>query len=202
MSDERESLTGQPLGAVEAILEPVGSRSAALEPGPSDRNAPPATDDISDTPVKRRNYITRHWRGDLSLGVSFWVNYFLANVAKRSGSRSVMSLASRLEVSRIRNALLINIRLPRIATRPGLNEWYPQQLSRLDLQGHGEVGDDLQVGIAGALLLVDGPRVGAAARRHHYLVMTLPMRRLAQSSDNPALRKPSIMWAWSSGRSQ
>ena len=39
---------------------------------------------------------------------------------ERSGSRSVMSLASRLEVSRIRSALLINTRLPRIATRLGL----------------------------------------------------------------------------------
>ena len=50
---------------------------------------------------------------------------------ERSGSRSVMSLASRLEVSRIRSALLINTRLPRVA-RPGLTEWHPQQLGGLD----------------------------------------------------------------------
>lgn len=28
-----------------------------------------------------RNYFVRHWRGDLPLGVSFWINIFLVNVA-------------------------------------------------------------------------------------------------------------------------
>lgn len=32
-------------------------------------------------PEKKANYLVRHWRGELSLGVSYWVNRFLANVA-------------------------------------------------------------------------------------------------------------------------
>jgi hypothetical protein len=29
----------------------------------------------------RRSYVARHWRGDLSFGVSYWLNSFLANLA-------------------------------------------------------------------------------------------------------------------------
>ncbi|WP_158255411.1 GYF domain-containing protein [Rhodopseudomonas palustris] len=32
-------------------------------------------------PLPSSNYITRHWRGDLSLPVSYWVNGFLGNIA-------------------------------------------------------------------------------------------------------------------------
>ncbi|MFZ5736192.1 MAG: hypothetical protein ACOY6K_04840 [Pseudomonadota bacterium] len=32
-------------------------------------------------PLPSGNYITRHWRGDLSLPVSYWVNGFLGNIA-------------------------------------------------------------------------------------------------------------------------
>jgi hypothetical protein len=34
--------------------------------------------DLSGTRIERTNYIARHWRGDLSLAVSYWINGWLA----------------------------------------------------------------------------------------------------------------------------
>jgi hypothetical protein len=35
----------------------------------------------SSNPIRRANYIARHWRGELGLGVSYWVNYWLGYFA-------------------------------------------------------------------------------------------------------------------------
>jgi hypothetical protein len=35
------------------------------------------TIDLSGTRIERANYIARHWRGDLSLAVSYWINGWL-----------------------------------------------------------------------------------------------------------------------------
>src|SRR5215467_13672212 len=44
--------------------------------------APPiAGEPRAETKTKKRNYLARHWRGDLSLPVSYWTNGLLANVA-------------------------------------------------------------------------------------------------------------------------
>ncbi len=44
----------------------------ATRPEAIEANPPPV--------AKPRNYFVRHWRGDLSLGVSYWVNLFLGNL--------------------------------------------------------------------------------------------------------------------------
>jgi hypothetical protein len=48
-----------------------------------DRSAPPARAQppISGADRKRSNYFARHWRGELSLPVSFWINGILAGIA-------------------------------------------------------------------------------------------------------------------------
>ena len=59
-----------------------------VESPPSERSAPPQpvkapTKLIRQSPITeggQPNYFVRHWRGDLSLGVSYWVNGFLATV--------------------------------------------------------------------------------------------------------------------------
>src|SRR5690348_7819521 len=35
--------------------------------------------------ASKRNYFVRHWTGELSLGVSYWINGFLANVLSLVG---------------------------------------------------------------------------------------------------------------------
>ena len=52
---------------------------------PVDRKVAAETDRVnetlgSNTKEKRRNYFVRHWQGDLSLPISYWVNGFLGNV--------------------------------------------------------------------------------------------------------------------------
>jgi hypothetical protein len=48
-----------------------------LSPVISEQGISPATRDTSDVPINSRNYIIRHWQGDLSLAVSFWINLCL-----------------------------------------------------------------------------------------------------------------------------
>ena len=38
------------------------------------------TDPISRGATRKRNYLSRHWRGQLSLPVAFWVNYIVLSV--------------------------------------------------------------------------------------------------------------------------
>jgi hypothetical protein len=41
---------------------------------------PSTTAHISDTGISRANYMIRHWRGELSLTVSFWINLCLLSL--------------------------------------------------------------------------------------------------------------------------
>lgn len=51
-----------------------------LLPLPAVEEEPPITSTTAKPPVvKRQAYFLRHWRGELSLGVSYWVNGFLVN---------------------------------------------------------------------------------------------------------------------------
>jgi hypothetical protein len=47
-------------------------------------DAPPGKDDLV-SPPRRRNYFVRHWRGELPLAASFWVNILLLNVVLTFG---------------------------------------------------------------------------------------------------------------------
>ena len=47
---------------------------------PAAEDEPTATAPAEQKPPKRSNYFLRHWRGELSLGVSYWANGFLANL--------------------------------------------------------------------------------------------------------------------------
>ena len=78
MSDELVSRTNQPPGTLQPMPEQGGNTSAALEP---DHTARSEADAASNSKIKDRNYIARHWRGDLRLGVSYWVNYWLGYFA-------------------------------------------------------------------------------------------------------------------------
>lgn len=42
--------------------------------------AEPSPDPVTAAAAKRPNYFVRHWRGDLSLGVSYWVNLVLVSL--------------------------------------------------------------------------------------------------------------------------
>jgi hypothetical protein len=52
--------------------------TAPAEDAKTDGPLQPRTDEPA---VKKRNYIVRHWRGELSLPVSYWVNGFLGSLA-------------------------------------------------------------------------------------------------------------------------
>src|SRR5229473_2883369 len=98
MSDERVSVVSQSLAAPVPVPvpEPGATTPPVSEPGSplrSDPIAPPETD-VSGTPVRRLNYIARHWRGDLSLSVSYWTNAFLGTIAASIVCRSVRSIPS------------------------------------------------------------------------------------------------------------
>src|SRR5207245_2791931 len=81
--DEHLSIAGQSPRSLVPIPELGANASAVPEPAPplpSNSVARPETD-VSDAPISRANYIARHWRGDLSLPVSYWINNFLATIA-------------------------------------------------------------------------------------------------------------------------
>jgi hypothetical protein len=59
------------------------SAQAALQKQQTAKMGPPTSEQSTarEAPVlKRRNYLVRHWRGELSLGFSYWVNGFLVYV--------------------------------------------------------------------------------------------------------------------------
>jgi hypothetical protein len=64
-----------------AFSEVPTTQSDAVESMPSSPSSSadvPCENPLS--PERKRNYFIRHWRGELSLGVSYWVNGFLANL--------------------------------------------------------------------------------------------------------------------------
>lgn len=60
------------------VLHAVGRDIGMKRPAP-DHSAPPISADR-----KRSNYFARHWRGELSLPVSYWINGILAGIATLS----------------------------------------------------------------------------------------------------------------------
>jgi hypothetical protein len=48
---------------------------------------------IERSPERRRFYLARHWHGELSLAVSFWVNGILAGLVARAAEYGLMTLA-------------------------------------------------------------------------------------------------------------
>jgi hypothetical protein len=82
MADEHVSTFGQP--PLSRVLMPELDANARVVPEPapplpSNPIGRPATD-VSGAPISRANYITRHWRGELSLPVSYWINGFLLSI--------------------------------------------------------------------------------------------------------------------------
>src|SRR5215467_8239642 len=75
--DQQASVMGDaplvPITAPEANASVVSGPAALF---PVDPGVPTAG---SDARPKHDNYFARHWRGDLSLGVSYWINYCLGN---------------------------------------------------------------------------------------------------------------------------
>jgi hypothetical protein len=55
----------------------------------------PAPDVARSPPRKRGNYLIRHWRGELSLPVSYWVNGFGGNIVAAVAVAAIMALADR-----------------------------------------------------------------------------------------------------------
>jgi hypothetical protein len=66
------------------------------------RATEPATYGVSG----RVNYLTRHWRGELSLGVSYWVNGFLANLVAVLGVAILIPVENQIDL-RIASALFL-----------------------------------------------------------------------------------------------
>jgi hypothetical protein len=82
----------QPAASIAALFPPEEELRAAedrLDPQPMVTAKPaspdPATEGLQQAPKKRSNYILRHWRGELSLPVSYWINNFLGNIALVAG---------------------------------------------------------------------------------------------------------------------
>ena len=68
LMDQKPSEPGA--SAFELSMVPPGRPAERTEPPPQSQVAPPATG----------NYLVRHWRGELPLGVNCWVNMVLVNV--------------------------------------------------------------------------------------------------------------------------
>ena len=64
---------------VERAGDPEGT--AVAEPPPTPPAAPSIDAAATPSPARRRSYVVRHWRGDLALPLSFWVNGFALNIA-------------------------------------------------------------------------------------------------------------------------
>jgi hypothetical protein len=83
MADKHVSIANQPLLPVAPNPE-LGAEASVVakqaSPLPSDHIVRQTTNG-SDAPTRRDNYFVRHWRGNLSLPVSYWVNSFLATIA-------------------------------------------------------------------------------------------------------------------------
>jgi hypothetical protein len=92
MDDEQVSVVGQPEPSPAQITELGENAPKVSEPSLSLASEPAARldGDVSGSAVKRINYILRHWRGDLSLGVAYWVNNFLAGIALSAVIRQVV----------------------------------------------------------------------------------------------------------------
>jgi hypothetical protein len=66
------------------MLSARSSQGEDAEPVPEPVPAPTPlawNDEAQEEPAERRNYFVRHWRGDLSLPVSYWVNGTLIGIA-------------------------------------------------------------------------------------------------------------------------
>lgn len=73
-STEREpiaSLESIPAKSSSVTKEAIATHSTVKRPAPADR---------TDQEGKQRSYIARHWTGDLSLGISYWVNGTLVSL--------------------------------------------------------------------------------------------------------------------------
>jgi hypothetical protein len=83
MADEHVSIADQPPRSLVPTPELRANASVVSEPTPQLPANPIARTAavVSDAPISRANYIARHWRGDLSLSVSYWLNNFLATIA-------------------------------------------------------------------------------------------------------------------------
>ncbi|MDB5360209.1 MAG: putative rane protein [Rhodospirillales bacterium] len=75
------TMAGQALAAKapgdEVVQDENGSSDFASGPRPHLSGSEVATA----APAVRANYVVRHWRGELPLGVAYWVNGFLGNIA-------------------------------------------------------------------------------------------------------------------------
>jgi hypothetical protein len=80
MTDEHVSVADQPPRSLIPIVVQGSVVPEPAPPPPANPSARPPNDTI-DAPLSRANYIVRHWRGDLSLPVSYWINNFLATIA-------------------------------------------------------------------------------------------------------------------------
>jgi hypothetical protein len=98
MADEYVSITGQPPRSLVSTPELGANPSVVAAPVPPLPSNPivQAAADVLDTPGSRDNYIVRHWRGDLSLSVSYWINNFLATIAV---SFLIQKLGSSISIS-------------------------------------------------------------------------------------------------------
>src|SRR5437660_1784692 len=56
---------------------------------------------------QRGNYFARHWRGDLSLGISYWGNGFLASVVVGVAARVVAGLSVDLRTRMTLSVLIL-----------------------------------------------------------------------------------------------
>jgi hypothetical protein len=70
----------------------VNSSMLAPKP-PAERLAPPPPSQVA-TPA-RANYLIRHWRGELALGVSYWINTVIVNLLLAVITLATSDLAGR-----------------------------------------------------------------------------------------------------------
>ena len=64
------------------------------EPIAGERALKPAVSTPTTLPTNKwNNYIARHWRGELSLPISYWINSFIGNIAIALGVYAIINWA-------------------------------------------------------------------------------------------------------------
>ena len=71
--------------------------AAAPAPPVADPAAPPG----ETTPPQRRSYVVRHWRGELSLPLSYWINAMLVGIVAAAIGRGVGEVSAELRDPRL-----------------------------------------------------------------------------------------------------
>lgn len=175
----REGQDGwKPLSA--ALPPPLPAVGPAAGATPAAAGASPVVDEISVLDKLRGNYFVRHWRGELSVGRSYWLNIFLVNLAWTVIVKVVtlVGLEEIVLLPRAAGWLVFTVILY------GLIIWQVIGLVRASLASPSTFSR--RWGIVGALILIGGTIYHSVAS--YYPVTKEMVLMLAGDPDIPAMK--------------